>query len=186
MTDLATRLRGRVWKLGDSVDTTQLAGGGLAGKDARDTLRINCLRGIRPDFTASVRPGDLIVAGSNFGCGSSRQTAVEAMRICGVAAVLAESVARIHRRNAIAMAFPMFVVPGISHFADDDDILEVDYPGRVVRNLGQEGALLHLSALPVSVETIYAAGGILEVIRQRLADRGIVPTPAIAEPIPTT
>src|SRR6202042_860840 len=93
MSSLQQVFRGRVWKLGDSVDTNQMAPGGLAGAFMRQTMREHCFRSLRPDFNADVKPGDLIVAGLNFGCGSSRQTAVEALQECGVAAVLAESVA---------------------------------------------------------------------------------------------
>lgn len=174
MASLQQTFSGRVWKVGDSVDTNQLAGGGIQGADAKETLRINCLRGLRPDFTENVSAGDIVVAGTNFGCGSSRQTAVEALQLCGVAAVLAESVARIHRRNAIALALPIFALPGITGMVEDGDTLEVDYPHRAARNT-TNGKSLELVSLPASVEEIYEAGGILEVIRVRLAAAGITP-----------
>lgn len=135
MTSLGTVYSGKVWKVGDSVDTNQLAGGGLEGGSPKETLRINCLRAMRPDFTEGVQPGDILVAGVNFGCGSSRQTAVEALQLCGVAVVLAESIARIQRRNSIALGLPAFVVPGIQSFAEEGEHLEVDYANRVVRNV---------------------------------------------------
>jgi 3-isopropylmalate/(R)-2-methylmalate dehydratase small subunit len=158
MPSLQQVVRGRVWKFGDSVDTTQLAGGGLQGSDAADTLRI---------------PGDIVVAGANFGCGSSRQTAVEALLLCGVAAVLAESVARIHRRNSIALGLPTFVVPGISELVEDGDILEVDYQDRIVRNISRQRDA-GLPAFPTSVELVYEVGGLFNVIAKRLVEQGIV------------
>ncbi len=166
--------RGRAWKFGDSVDTNQLAGGGIVGKTPDETLRINCLRGLRPDFTDQVQPGDIVVAGSNFGCGSSRQSAVDALRLCGVAAVLAESIARIHRRNAIALALPHFSVPGITELAGDGDELVVDYLNGKVQNVSVGGEL-PIAKLPPSVEEIYEVDGLLQVIGQRLRVRGIVP-----------
>jgi 3-isopropylmalate/(R)-2-methylmalate dehydratase small subunit len=174
MPDLDAVVRARAWKFGDSVDTNQLAGGGLAGQTEAETLRLNCLRGLRPDFNQQVRPGDILVAGSNFGCGSSRQSAVEALQLCGVSVTLAESVARIHRRNSIALALPAFAVPGISQLVQDGDIVEVDYAARVVRNISAGGEL-PLPELPASVVAVYRAGGIFQVIAEKLAERGIVP-----------
>jgi 3-isopropylmalate/(R)-2-methylmalate dehydratase small subunit len=173
MSSVDKPITGRVWKFGDSVDTNQLAGGGLTGATKEETLRINCLRGLRPDFTDGVRPGDLLVAGANFGCGSSRQSAVEALQLCGIAAVVAESVARIHRRNSIALALPTFVAPGIAGFVDDGDIIEIDHGAGLVRNQ-RTGGELPLPRLPDSVLAIYRAGGIAAVIRTRLAEAGFV------------
>ncbi len=174
MSDLDTAFTGRAWLFGNSVDTNQLAGGGLVGANREDSLRINCLRGLRPDFTEQVKPGDIVVAGTNFGCGSSRQTAVEVLHICGVAAVLAESVARIHLRNSIAAAFPIFAVPGITGLAHDGDKITIDYPAGIVRNLSS-GEELALPRLSPSVLEVYAAGGISEVIRAKLGAMGIHP-----------
>jgi 3-isopropylmalate/(R)-2-methylmalate dehydratase small subunit len=174
MSSLADIIRGRVWKFGDSVDTNQLAGGGLVAQTHDEGLRINCLRGLRPDFNDEVRPGDLIVAGTNFGCGSSRQSAVEALQLCGIAVVLAESVARIHRRNSIALGLPTFALPGIGALVEEGDEIEVDYPAGVLRNV-TGGTELALPRLPASVEEIYQAGGLFRVIAQRLAAQGIVP-----------
>lgn len=176
MSSLDEVFEGRVWKLGDSIDTNQLAGGGLQGADADDTLRINCLRGLRPDFTEQVAGGDIVVAGTNFGCGSSRQTAVQALQLCGVAAVVADSVARIFRRNSIALALPTFAVPGVSSFVEDGDVVRVDYPEGALANV-TSGAQLPLPTLSPSVEAVYRAGGIRQVILARLADQGIVPAP---------
>jgi 3-isopropylmalate dehydratase small subunit len=174
MSSVDEPISGRAWKFGDSVDTNQLAGGGLAGATREETLRINCLRGLRPEFTEGVGPGDILVAGHNFGCGSSRQSAVEALRVCGIAAVVAESVARIHRRNSIALALPTFVVPGIAGFVADGDAIEIDHGAGVVRNQRTGGELV-LPRLPDSVLAIYRAGGLTAVIKARLTEAGIIP-----------
>lgn len=173
MSSIRAVLRGRAWKLGDSVDTNQLAGGGLVvSSDPDENLKVNCLRALRPEFTKDVKPGDILVAGANFGCGSSRQSAVRALQVCGIQAVLAESVARIHRRNSIALGLPTFVVPEITGFVDDGDVLEVDYPQGAVRNV-VSGRELSLARFPESVEQIYELGGILQVIVKKLASQGI-------------
>jgi len=175
MPSLFARMRGRVWKVGDSIDTNQLAGGGVVvSDDPLENLKANCLRTARPEFPDQVRPGDILVAGANFGCGSHRQTAVEALQLCGIQAVLAESVARIHLRNSIALALPTFVVPGIAAFVEDGQELEIDYAGGTVRN-ATAGGTLPLGRLPESVERIYELGGLYPVIADRLAREGIVP-----------
>jgi 3-isopropylmalate/(R)-2-methylmalate dehydratase small subunit len=172
---LTDKIRGRVWKFGDSVDTNQLAGGGVRVSDNQnDNLKANCLRGLRPEFNEQVQPGDILIAGTNFGCGSSRQTAVLALQVCGVAAVMAESVARIHMRNSIAAALPTLVTPGVSDFADDGDLVEIDYAGGLARNITQEREI-ELRRFPQTVERIYELGGISNVILQRLAAQGIRP-----------
>jgi 3-isopropylmalate dehydratase small subunit len=174
MAELNTVLRGRVWKFGDSIDTGQMVAGGKVSSDGGDNLKENCLVNVRPEFARGVRPGDILVAGANFGCGSARTSAVHAMHACGVAAVVAESVARIYLRNSIALALPIFVVPGITQLVEDGDSLEIDYAGGVLRALGS-GRTLALAHLPASVEQIYRAGGIGQVIARELASRGIVP-----------
>jgi 3-isopropylmalate dehydratase small subunit len=171
---LDTVHEGRVWKFGASVDTTQLAGGGLAGRSPEDSLRINCLRGLRPEFAEDVRPGDILVAGRNFGCGSSRQQAVTALQLCGISVVLAESVARIHRRNSISFAFPTLSVPGISELVEDGDTVVVDYRNGVVTN-STRGGELALARLSPRVEEIYAAGGLSSLVAARLAAMGYLP-----------
>jgi 3-isopropylmalate/(R)-2-methylmalate dehydratase small subunit len=176
MSDLYEVVRGRVWKLGDSIDTSQLAGGmaTAASDEARQALRKSCLAGVRPEFSSEARPGDIVVAGSNFGCGSHRQTAVEALQLCGIRAVLAESVARIHMRNSIALGLVTMAVPGISGLVEDGDELELDYGALSVRN-ARSGRSLPIKKLPGMVEQMYALGGISALMAKKLAEEGIVP-----------
>lgn len=178
MPDLSQTFRGRVWKLGDSVDTGQLAPGGpkVVPDDPAADMRAKCLRTLRPDFSDGVQPGDLIVAGANFGCGSSRSTGVVAVKACGIHAVLAESVSRLYLRNSVAQGLLAFNVPGIAAAVNDGDTLEVDYAAGQARNL-TTGATISLKRLPPTVERIYALGGIGPVIAQRLATEGIFPPP---------
>jgi 3-isopropylmalate dehydratase small subunit len=176
MSKLGQPISGKAWKFGDSVDTNQLAGGGIRVSDNQDeNLKANCLRGLRPEFAENVAPGDILIAGTNFGCGSSRSSAVRALQVCGIVAVVAESVARIHMRNSIAAALPTFVAPGISDAVGDGDRVEIDYAAGVVRNLAS-GAELTLRRFPETVENIYDLGGITELIKQRLAKQGIFPS----------
>lgn len=175
MSDIHAPIRGKAWKFGDSVDTNQLAVTGFQSSgDPKENLKANCLRVLRPEFPREVAAGDLLVAGKNFGCGSSRQSAVQALQACGIGAVLAESVARIHMRNSIALALPTFVVPGITELVADGDQLEIDYAASIVRDL-TAGRELPLTRFPKTVEQIYELGGILQVIAKKLAGQGVVP-----------
>lgn len=174
MVDIHATRHGRVWKFGDSVDSSQLSGGSHTSSDGGDNLKSHCLSSLRPEFPLEVLAGDIVVGGTNFGCGSARTSAVHALHACGVAAVIAESVARIYLRNSIALALPIFSVPGITQLVADGDEVEIDYAGGVVRNL-KSGCTLPLAKFPASVEQIYQAGGIGQVIARELAAQGITP-----------
>lgn len=163
-------MRGRVWKFGDSVDTNQLAG--VASAKSMEDLRPHCLAGLRPEFPSQVKPGDILVAGTNFGAGSSRQSAVEVLQYMGIQALLAESVARIYFRNSMALAFPVFVAPGITRIMEDGQELEVDYATGVARN-PTTGAEVRISKYPPSVERVFQAGGLANLIAQRLIEQDV-------------
>jgi 3-isopropylmalate dehydratase small subunit len=118
----------------------------------------------RPEFPKEVKPGDVMVAGRNFGCGSSRPGLV--LREVGIAAIVAESVARLFLRNSIARAIPMFVAPGVCAIVEDGQTLEVDYPEGLVRNPAS-GAAVALRRFPPMIERIYECGGLPEFAYQR-------------------
>lgn len=178
MIDLNQLIRGRVWKFGDSVDTNQLAGGGRrVSDDPMANLKANCLRNLRPEFPEQVQPGDIIVAGANFGCGSSRPTGVVALKACGVPAVVAESIARLYFRNGVAQGLLTFPAPGVTSIVEDGDEIEIDYAAGVARN-PRTGAAVALRRFPPTVEKIYRLGGIHQLIAERLASEGIFPPAA--------
>jgi len=163
-------MRGRVWKFGDSVDTNQLAG--VASAKSMEDLKPHCLAGLRPEFLSQVKRGDILVAGTNFGAGSSRQSAVEILMYVGIQALLAESVARIYFRNSMALAFPALIAPGITRIVADGQELEVDYATGVARNPAS-GAEVTFSKYPPSVERVFQMGGLANLIAQRLIEQGI-------------
>ena len=105
-----------------------------------------------------------MVAGRNFGCGSSRPGLV--LREVGVAAIIAESVSRLFLRNSISRAIPIFVAPGVTGIVGDGEILEVDYPGGMIRNPAS-GAAVPLRRYPRAIEEIFECGGLPEFARQR-------------------
>ena len=108
-------IRGRVWKFGDAVDTDVMAPWNTISLAWEERRR--AVLHVRPEFAEDVKPGDLIVAGRNWGCGSSREQAPENLKLLGVGGVVAESFGRIDFRNCVAMAFPNLASPGIHNFA---------------------------------------------------------------------
>ena len=107
-------IRGRIWKFGDSVDTNIIAPLHVMRKGEIEEIAQHTMAAVRPEFPAQVRPGDIIVAGANFGCGSHREEANRVLEKVGIRAIVAESVARIFLRNSINLAYPTLVAPGVS------------------------------------------------------------------------
>jgi len=153
----------RVWIFGDDVDTDQIVPGRFAPymRPNEDVGRAAFIEA-RPDFAANAEPGDVIVAGANFGCGSSREYAVEALVRRRVGAVIAASFARIFFRNAINLGLPLFEIPTAAAFARDGEAVELDFARGIARFAGGE---LRLPEQPPFVTEILAAGGITAYVR---------------------
>ncbi len=124
------------------------------------------LESVNPAFAPNVEPGDIVVAGRNFGCGSSRETAPENLKALGVACVVTESLARIFMRNAVAVGLPILVCSGVHDAFTDGDQIEVDLASGVVRNV-DSGTELQGDSLPAEMLEILDAGGILAVLRNQ-------------------
>jgi 3-isopropylmalate/(R)-2-methylmalate dehydratase small subunit len=156
-------LRGRVWKLDHDISTDVLSPGQYA-VDPVEIRKLHVLESVIPDFVSEVREGDVIVAGRNFGCGSSRETAAENLAALGIACVVAESLSRLFMRNAVAVGLPVVVAHGAHQgFADGDDV-EIDLrSGRVANLSGNK--IIQGESLPEEMRDILAAGGILAVLR---------------------
>lgn len=165
-------IRGRVWKFGESVDTNVIAPLHVMRKGEIEEIARHTMAAVRPEFPEQVRPGDIIVAAGNFGCGSHREEANRVLEKVGIRAIVADSVARIFLRTSINLAYPTLVAPGVSSLVEDHDELEIDYPRGKIRNL-RSGRELTLPKYPPSVEEIFKAGGILTLLRQRCVREGL-------------
>lgn len=162
---------GRAWVFGDDIDTDALAPGQYAIAPLEEQAR-HTLEAVNPRFAREVQPGDIVVGGRNFGCGSSRETAPEALRALGVGCVVAESFARIFLRNAVAIGLPVLVCPGIRSLARDGDRLEIDLAsGRITSRA--TGAVAQAAPLPAVMQEILASGGVVAVLRELAAQRRI-------------
>jgi 3-isopropylmalate/(R)-2-methylmalate dehydratase small subunit len=168
MTDLSQPRTGRVWKFGDNIDTDRLApydSMSLPWERRRATVMRE-----RPEFAAECQPGDILVAGRNFGCGSSREPAPENLRLLGLSCVVADSFARIYFRNTVAIGFPNLACPGIAQACEDGDQLEVNVAdGRIV-NL-TTGVELQARPLDSTMLDILSAGGLLALLAKSRAAR---------------
>jgi 3-isopropylmalate/(R)-2-methylmalate dehydratase small subunit len=156
------KLRGRVWKFGDSIETDAI--NPYYRYPTMEELKQHTMEVYRPEFPKEVKPGDLMVAGRNFGCGSSRPGLV--LREVGIAAIIAESVSRLFLRNSIGRAIPLFVAPGITGIVEDGETLEVDYPKGTVRNTAS-GKSVTLRKFPPMIEHIFECGGLPEFAYER-------------------
>ena len=161
----------RVWRLGDNVNTDQIIPGRYNVTTDRASLAQHCLCEHRPDFAAGVAAGDVLVAGRNFGCGSSREHAAVALKATGLAAVIAVSFARIFYRNAINIGLPVLIAPNATAALEDGDAIEIDSARGTIHDLTRE-RLFQAEPLPDFVQRIVEAGGIIPLVRQqgRLAE----------------
>lgn len=158
-------IKGKVHKLGDDINTDDIiAAKYLVSTDARE-LGKHCLESVRPDFVSKVNTGDIIVAGKNFGCGSSREHAPLAIKGCGIAAVVAESFAGIFFRNAINIGLP-FLELGDSQQISEGDSLEIDLSGGIINNLSKS-QVYKTMVFPQFLQEIVRQGGLMNWIKTR-------------------
>jgi methanogen homoaconitase small subunit len=148
----------RVWLFGDDIDTDQIIPGRYSPyMTSEEALARYAFIERRPDFAPNVEPGDIIVAGKNFGCGSSREYAPRALLRCGIAAIIAPSFARIFFRNALNLGIPLFEVDLTAQLADGDEV-RLDLATSQLQT-GQ--GTIELPRPPAFVEAIQREGGIV-------------------------
>lgn len=167
---MTVRLKGRVWRLGDNVDTDVILPGPYLTLTDPYQLAAHALEGLGIDFAQRVRPGDIIVAGRNFGCGSSREQAPVALKYAGVGAVLADSFARIFYRNAINIGLPIFESPEAALKIQAGDLVQVQADSGLITNLSR-GETYLATPFPPFMQEIIRAGGLLNYVAARLGRR---------------
>jgi 3-isopropylmalate/(R)-2-methylmalate dehydratase small subunit len=163
-------LRGHVHKYGADVNTDVIIPARyLVTTDPQD-LAQHCMEDEDPEFVRRVRPGDIIVADTNFGCGSSREHAPIAIKTAGVSCVIAKSFARIFYRNAINLALPVLECTEAVDGSESGDELEVDLESGAIRNLTR-GTAFQAKPFPDFMLELLQAGGLVEYTRRRLAEK---------------
>lgn len=156
-----TIIKGKVWKFGDDISTDYLSPS--FGMDDPWEERVKKILHIHKAFNENWQPGDIIVAGQNFGCGSSRESAAGYLKKMEIGCVIAESFARIFFRNCMAIAFPVTICKGITDMVEEGDTLELNFETSIVKNLTR-GRELQGNPLHPDLLKIVNAGGILESI----------------------
>ena len=156
-------IKGKTWCFGDGISTDLLSPGQYA-VDSLQVRKMHTLESIDPRFATDVKAGDVVVAGRDFGCGSSRETAPENLKELGVACVVADSFSRLFLRNAVAIGLPVLPCQGASGAFSPGSDIEVDLATGDVRNVAT-GAVLHGEPLPESMRRILSAGGMLAILK---------------------
>ncbi len=159
-------VQGRVWVVGDNISTGEIYPERFLELVEPEDIARHALEGVDPSFPARIRPGDIIVAGRNFGCGSSREHAATALKYGGVAAVVAESFGRIFFRNAINLGLPLVICAGVAGAVKDGDEIRVNPSEGTVERLS-DGKVFRGEPLSGYVLEILGAGGIRELFRRR-------------------
>ncbi|HEY5900647.1 MAG TPA: 3-isopropylmalate dehydratase [Burkholderiales bacterium] len=156
----------RAWVFGDNLDTDVIAPGRYM-KFPIDEIARHCLESVEPAFAKEVKPGDVVVGGRNFGVGSSREQAPEALKHLGVAALVAESFAGLFYRNAINLGLPAVVCAQAKRIRPGDE-LRIDYEKGKISDL-TTGEALACEPVPAFLMTIIRDGGLLPHLEKRLA-----------------
>jgi 3-isopropylmalate/(R)-2-methylmalate dehydratase small subunit len=160
-------IRGRVWKYGDNVDTDVIIPARYLNVSEPEALARHCMEDLDPEFAGAVQPGDVIVAGENFGCGSSREHAPLAIKGAGVSCVIARSFARIFYRNAINVGLPILESPAAVADAQPGHRLEIDLEmGRIVNRTSGQG--YQAEPYPPFMMEIIHAGGLVPYTRREM------------------
>jgi 3-isopropylmalate/(R)-2-methylmalate dehydratase small subunit len=153
----------RIWKFGDNVDTDQIIPAEFLTTGDAKALAAHAFAKVRPEFVAEVQEGDIIVAGANFGCGSSREHAPRALLGAGIQCVIAQSFARIFFRNAINIGLPLIEADVVDQI-DEEDQIELNVDQGVIENLSKHEAY-KFQPLPPFMQQLLKSGGLINYIK---------------------
>lgn len=156
-------IKGKVWKFGDKISTDLLMPGFSRGETPQERATF-CMRANRPEFAREVQSGDVIVAGKNFGCGSSRPAARNLIAL-GVSCVIAESFGRIFFRNSVNLGFPILYCKGVYDAFTEGDTLQANFHTGEVKNL-TSGKALQADLLPEVALRLLDAGGVVALLKE--------------------
>ncbi len=157
------KFKGRVWKFGKNIDTDAIIPARYLNTSDPRELAKHCMEDADPEFPSKVRPGDIIVADSNFGCGSSREHAPIALKAAGVSCVIAPSFARIFYRNAFNMGLPIFECEEAPRLINEGDEVEVDGDTGEIVNL-TTGKSMKAQPIPPFMQELIKDGGLISHI----------------------
>lgn len=162
------KFKGRVWKFGTNIDTDAIIPARYLNTSDPQALARHCMEDADPQFVQKMKPGDIIAADRNFGCGSSREHAPLAIKAAGISCVIAKSFARIFYRNAFNMGLPIFESPEAVDALQEGDELEVDAVSGEIVNLTQ-GRRFRAGAIPPFMQELIACGGLMKYAQKKTA-----------------
>lgn len=160
-------ITGKVHKFKDNIDTDVIIPARYLNQPEPAELAKHCMEDIDAGFAGRVEEGDIIVAGANFGCGSSREHAPIAIRACGVSCVIAESFARIFYRNSFNIGFPILECAEAAQRINDGDTVSVDFEKGIIKD-ETTGETFNATPLPEFIENIISSGGLLAYIKTKV------------------
>jgi 3-isopropylmalate/(R)-2-methylmalate dehydratase small subunit len=163
-------MRGSVIKYGDNIDTDVIIPARHLTLSDPEHLAAHCMEGLDPDFLKKRKPGDIIVAGNNFGCGSSREDAPVAIKSAGISCIIARSFARIFYRNAINIGLTILESPEAVDALKEGDEVEVDPAAGSIRNLSRSETY-RAAPFPPVIQKIIDDGGLIQFVRRRLSEK---------------
>ena len=159
--------QGKVWKYNDNVDTDVIIPARYLNTASHEELAKHCMEDIDKSFAQEVQKSDIIVAGENFGCGSSREHAPIAIKASGVSLVIAKSFARIFYRNAINIGLPILEHPTLSDECSKNDVIEFDLTNGIVKNI-TTGKDYECTKFPNEIQKLVNAGGLINYTKEKL------------------
>jgi len=157
-------IKGKVWKFKDNIDTDVIIPARYLNTSDPKELALHCMEDYNPEFIKKLNKGDIIVAGENFGCGSSRQHAPIAIKEAGVSCVIAKSFARIFFRNAINIGLPIFESSEIVEECNQGNILEIESKAGIIKNI-INNKIYKIKPLPDFIQNIISLGGLKEYVK---------------------
>ncbi|MBP2072130.1 MULTISPECIES: 3-isopropylmalate dehydratase small subunit [Thermoanaerobacterium] len=160
-------MEGKAIKYGDNVDTDVIIPARFLNTSDPKELALHCMEDIDKDFKDKVKPGDIMIAGYNFGCGSSREHAPIAIKESGISCVIAKSFARIFYRNAINIGLPILECPDAASAIEDGDIVSVDLETGIIRDI-TKGIEFKSQPFPEFIKKIIECGGLINYVKEKV------------------
>jgi 3-isopropylmalate/(R)-2-methylmalate dehydratase small subunit len=163
------KFRGKVWKFGDNIDTDAIIPARYLTTSDPKALAAHCMEDAEPEFVKKISVGDIIVAGENFGCGSSREHAPIAIKTASISCVIAKSFARIFYRNAFNIGLPIFESRDLWDLVSDGQEIEVDGDNGSIRILDSNRRPLRIEPIPPFMQQLVSDGGLMKHIAKKKA-----------------
>lgn len=161
------KVKGKAWKFLDNVNTDEIISARYLNTSQPEELAKHCMEDIDKEFVKKISAGDIIVAGKNFGCGSSREHAPVSIKACGISCVIAETFARIFYRNAINIGLPILESEKASKNIEEGDEIEINLDNGKIKNITKKQTY-NAAAFPEFMRELINAGGLMEYVKKKI------------------